>query len=99
MASARVTIRFVKPRFFLPGSGLQVSLNTQLVFEGDFTDGFEQTLDFAPGTHQINTRIDLGIVRTRSVVVPIEAGRHTVIVLEYSRFWGNFTKKPRISVL
>lgn len=98
MNAARVTVRFEKPSFFLPGSGLTVSLNSQLVFQGDFTDGFEVTLEVAPGTHAINTRIDLGITRTRSAQVPVEAGRHTLINLEYSRFWGNFTKKPKVFV-
>ncbi|MEZ4369673.1 MAG: hypothetical protein R3B07_02580 [Polyangiaceae bacterium] len=98
MGAARVTIRFEKPRLYLAGSKLTVSLNTQLVFQGDFTDGFEETLEVAPGTHQVNTRVEIGIVRTRSVPVAVEAGRHTLISLEYSRFWGNFTKKPRVFV-
>ena len=65
---------------------------------GDFTTGFETTLDVPPGAHLVTTQIQLGIVRNRTVEVTLEAGRHTVIILQYSRFWGNFTKKPQVFV-
>ncbi len=98
MAATRVTIRFEKPSFMLPGSVLAVSLDAQQVFCGDFTLGFDTTLEVAPGAHQLTTQIQLGIVRKRAVQVSVEAGRHTVIILQYSRFWGNFTKKPKVFV-
>ncbi|MCA9626654.1 MAG: hypothetical protein KC766_03260 [Myxococcales bacterium] len=98
MAESRVTLRFEKPSFMLPGSNLVVTLDGQQVFCGDFTTGFETTLDVPPGAHLVTTQIQLGIVRNRTVEVTLEAGRHTVIILQYSRFWGNFTKKPQVFV-
>lgn len=89
-------IAFAPPGFFLNDAGLSITLDGYTVYSGSFTRGFELMFPVAPGVHLVTTCIDIGLVRrTREYHVPVTAGRAFSVVLDYSRFWGNFTKKPQ----
>lgn len=90
-------IVFPKPGFFLADVRLIITCDGHVVYDGSFTSGVELFLPVTAGPHLITTRIDLGgIGRGREYPIAIPPGQAFSLELEYSRFWGNFAKKPRL---
>jgi hypothetical protein len=86
-------IHFPKPGFFIADVRLQILLDGQPVYDGSFKSGADVTVAVAPGSHQIESRIELSpIVRTRRWDLAVDQAPATA-TLEYSRFWGNFKKR------
>jgi hypothetical protein len=88
--SIRLTLP--KPGFFLNDVRVKMLLDGAPVYDGSFTSGFDVTFPAAAGNHRLESVIELGIAQRRrqwDVVVPA-AGCD--VQVEYSRFWGNFTK-------
>ncbi len=91
-------IVFPKPGFFLTDVRLTITLDGGVVYDGGFLGGVDVAGQVAPGVHTITTRLDLGIVaRERIYTVEVPSGRAVIVTLDYSRFWGNFTKTPTIT--
>ena len=90
-------ITFPPPGFFLVDARFTVTLDGHPVYDGSFKQGFDGMFPVAPGYHEIATRIDMGgIARSRSYPIVISPGRGYSLLLEYSRFWGNFASKPKL---
>ena len=102
-------LQVVQPRtgFFLFDVQLHVTLDGQPFYFGSFTSGFDVTVEVATGRHVLQTIIDPGgIGRQRLYEITIPAPEsalyrgerpRVVAKLDYSRFWGNFSKKLDIS--
>ncbi len=95
MSSARIGVTFAKPRFFLGDVRLTVALDGEPLHAGSFLEGFTAARDVAPGAHELTTSIGTGgvLARRRSYSITVGDGDEVTAVLEYSRFWGNFTSK------
>lgn len=99
----RVRLRFPAPGFFLNDPRLVVELDGRTVFDGAFKDGFDVSLDVAPGDHTIATAVYLlGAARRQSIPLALGApGYRDVPAVEarlsYSRLSGNFDRKLSIS--
>jgi hypothetical protein len=90
-------IVFPKPGFFLTDVRTIVMLDGGVVYDGSFLGGIDISGGVAPGIHTVTTRIELGVfARERSYAVEVPTGRSVTLHLEYSRFWGNFSKSPKI---
>ena len=93
-----LTVMFEKPGFFLTDVRIVVSVNGQPIYDGSFREGFERTVEVLPGQHFVDTTIELGALkRTRRYPVDVAPARGYTVALSYSRFWGNFTKKPLVT--
>ncbi len=91
-------IVFPKPGFFLTDVRLTITLDGLVVYDGGFLAGVDVAGEVAPGFHAITTRIEAGLfARERVYTVEVPAGRPVTVTLDYSRFWGNFTKTPTIT--
>jgi hypothetical protein len=88
---------FRKPGFFFTDVRFAIMLDGIVVYDGGFLEGVELYLPVATGPHVVSTRIDLGVIsRTREYPVFVPPGQAFTLELEYSRFWGNFTKKATL---
>ena len=86
-------VRFDKPGFFIGDVRLTIRLDGAVVYDGSFLSGVDVAFEIAPGPHRLETRIDLGgIGRSRAYDLVLHAPGHWVATLEYSRFWGNFSR-------
>lgn len=91
-------IVFPRPGFFLTDVRTIITIDGGVVYDGSFVGGIDIAGATSPGAHTVTTRLELGIAaRTRSYTVDVPAGRGVTLELEYSRFWGNFTKTPRVA--
>jgi len=91
-------IVFARPGFFISDVRTIITIDGGVVYDGSFMAGIDISGAVSPGTHNVTTRIELGIAaRTRSYTVDVSAGRGVTLDLEYSRFWGNFTKTAAIT--
>jgi hypothetical protein len=90
-------ITFPPPGFFLVDVRLAIAIDGYPVYDGSFKRGVDLAFPVAPGPHQITAQIDMGgISRNRAYPISIMPGRGYLLILEYSRLWGNFTSKPTI---
>ncbi len=90
-------ITFPKPGFFLVDVRVTIALDGAPVYDGSFLGGVDLSGAVAPGMHTVTVRIHLEpFVRERVYAVEVPPGRGVTCELEYSRFWGNFTKKPKL---
>lgn len=95
----QLQITFPRPGFYVTDVRMTVLLDGQVVYDGSFLSGIDLTVPVQPGAHRVTTKIDvggLGIFRTREYDVTVPPGRGTTLHLEYSRFWGNFSRRPRV---
>ena len=83
---------------------LEVTLDGQVIHDGSFVAGFSKSFSIAPGSHTIETAIQVGFVkRRRRYEFDIALGTlrgpmaEYVARLAYSRFWGNFASKLVLS--
>jgi hypothetical protein len=89
--------------WFLIDTQLQVLLDGRPLYYGSFASGFAVTVEVAIGPHVLETTIDPGGIGRRRrydlvVTAPVESAQggerqRLVAKLDYSRFWGNFSKK------
>jgi hypothetical protein len=97
--SSAIHISFSSPRFLMGGAQLVLLLDGMTIHAGGFKAGIDVTIPVAPGQHRLEAVIDLGIAKRRRAwdvaVPPSGCG----VMIEYSRFWGNFAKGVRISSL
>lgn len=84
---------FLSPIKHLSGTA-SIMIDEELTWSGSFKTGINKTLAVSPGSHIVKTKI---LFRSRTYHIEVEIGQTCVIELEYSRTWGNFTKKPRLS--
>jgi hypothetical protein len=95
----RLSIVFPKPGFFLADVRTVVTLDGSPIYDGSFTRGFALVHPILPGPHTIGTQIFLGLAglaRSRRYMVDVKPGLGLNVELSYSRFWGNFTKAPKL---
>jgi hypothetical protein len=93
----QLRIAFPPPGFFLADARLVILLNAHVVYAGSFKQGVELSIPVAPGEHVVSTRIEIdALTRTRDYPITIPPGEAFSVILSYSRFWGNFTKKPTV---
>jgi hypothetical protein len=93
-APPQLRVQFDAPGFFLVDARLVVFLNGHTIYDGSFKTGFNVAYPFAPGKHVIMTWIEMAATsrnREYTIDVPPEG---CVVVLSYSRLWGNFEKHP-----
>jgi hypothetical protein len=91
-------IVFPKPGFFLVDVRMTIGLDGGIVYDGGFLGGVDVSGAVAPGMHTVTTRIDIGgFARERVYPVTVPPGRGLTVELAYSRFWGNFTKTPKLT--
>lgn len=89
---ATIRVLFPPPGFFIADTRMTLQLDGQPVYDGSFKSGVDVNVEVAPGTHRLESRIELGaLARTRTWDVEVDAEQLTV-ELAYSRFWGNFKK-------
>lgn len=94
-----IHILFFKPRFFLADVQLVLLLDGATIYAGSFIAGVDMTSPAAPGQHRLESRLELPFMtRRRSWDIAVSPSGCEV-VLEYSRFWGNFTKRVRTATL
>jgi hypothetical protein len=90
-------IVFPKPGFFIADVRVTVHVNGWCAYDGGFLQGFDVRFPVVPGPCVIEMRIDAGLLtRSRQYVVEGRAGFAVEVFVEYSRFWGNFAKEPRL---
>jgi hypothetical protein len=95
MSTLRVV--FPKPGFFLTDVRVSLTLDGAAIYDGGFLAGIDVSVDTSPGPHRIESIINIGIAkRRRAWDVDVPAGGCDVAI-EYSRVWGNFTKRPRVA--
>lgn len=94
MSAIRVT--FPKPGFFLTDVRVVLLLDGAPIYDGGFLGGIDVTAAAAPGMHRVESVIDIGLVQRRRAW---DVAAPATVTIEYSRFWGNFTKKPRVTAL
>jgi hypothetical protein len=90
--SLRIT--FAKPGFFITDARIVLLVDGQAIHDGSFLAGIDLRVPVAPGPHRLESVIDIGLARRRrawDVIAPCE------VEIEYSRFWGNFSKKARVT--
>ena len=98
MSAARLTVRFPPPGFFLMDATLTVRLDGGAIYQGSFKSGFEVSGELWPGSHTLEASIAMGMVqRTRSFAVELAPGQALTAELAYSRLWGNFKKRLKLS--
>jgi len=90
------------PGFFLTDARLTVALDGYVIFDGSFRAGFEVGGPITPGPHVLSTRIEMDVLtRAREYRFEIPHGTSDaaawIATLDYSRLWGNFTKKLALS--
>jgi hypothetical protein len=92
-----IHVSFPRPRYLVGDARVVLLLDGASFYEGGFKAGIDVTTAAAPGSHRLESVIDLGIAkRRRSWEVAVSASGCDVI-LSYSRFWGNFAKSVRSS--
>jgi len=90
----RLRIVFPKPGFFLTDIRCEVRLDGHSVYDGGFLQGFVVEGDCAPGPHQIETLLHLGVIaRTKRYRVDVPPAGGVEVTLVYSRLWGNFKSR------
>lgn len=94
-------LRIVLPRpgFFIADARLVVTIDGHPVHDGSFLTGMDVCVPVMPGFRRVGTAMELlgtGIWRSREYPIDLSSGRSTTLVLEYSRFWGNFAKTPKL---
>jgi hypothetical protein len=90
-------ITFAKPGFFLVDVRLVATIDGHPAHDGSFKQGLDRAFSVFPGYHQIAITIDMGgISRNRVYPITIMANRRYSLILEYSRWWGNFARTPTI---
>jgi len=91
----RLRVMFPKPSLFLVDARLTVLLDGGLIYDGSFKAGVDVAGEAAPGVHMLLTRIDADIaIRSREYRLELDGAVPAyVATLNYSRFWGNFTKR------
>jgi hypothetical protein len=101
MSEALLRVVFEKPGWFLNDPRVVVRLDESTLHDGSFTSGFERTVEVAPGPHRLTTAIHVGGFQRKRAYELVLGGEGAyregtgrwVARLDYSRFWGNFTKK------
>lgn len=95
--SPQLRITLPKPGFFIVDGRLVVLLDQQVVYDGSFLSGMDLSFAVQPGWHTVVPRIEMGALsRSKNYSVHVPPGPGVTLVLEYSRFWGNFASKPKI---
>ncbi|MDB5218803.1 MAG: hypothetical protein JWO86_6730 [Myxococcaceae bacterium] len=90
-------ITFPPPGFFLVDARLIVTIDGHPAHDGSFKQGLDRVFFVYPGHHQITVFIDMGgISRNRVYPITLSPNRGYSLILEYSRFWGNFASTPKI---
>ncbi len=99
MDATPLVIEFL-PLSFIADTRLEVLLDQSVVHDGSFASGFRASLSVPPGPHVIETRIHVGVVSRRrryEFELPVVGLRDSAsswnALLDYSRLWGNFTKR------
>jgi hypothetical protein len=96
--AAWMRIAFPKPGFFLVDVRVAIHVNGWSAYDGGFLQGFDVRFPAVPGPCVIDVLLDAGLVkRSRQYTVEARAGYAVEVWLEYSRFWGSFTKEPRVA--
>jgi hypothetical protein len=93
---------FPAPGFFLADADVALVVNGQTTWRGSFKQGFDWWAETPPGTYVVVAQIaaPLGFTRSKTYTVTVQPSRTTIVVLEYSRMWGNFTERPaRVDVV
>jgi hypothetical protein len=94
-----LTIAFASPGFFLNDPRLSVWFDGHVIYDGSFVSGFETAFSAAPGNHLLAVRLTTPLFnREKQYPLAIQPANGVHVLLEYSRFWGNFTGSPRIRV-
>lgn len=95
-----VTFRFPPPGFFLNSPSVRLVLDDQwLIFRGSFVDGFHFAVPVAAGQHRLSIVLETGVFdRTKHHWLALQPGVAYDVLLEYSRFWGNFGD-PKVTPL
>jgi hypothetical protein len=92
-----LTITFPSPGFFLNDPRLTVWFDGHVVYDGSFVSGFETTFPVLPGAHALALRLTTPLFnREKQYPIAIQPANGYQVLLEYSRFWGNFSGAPRI---
>lgn len=85
---------------FVADTRLEVMLDERVVYDGSFASGFRASASVAPGPRVLETRIHVGVVSRRrryEFTLPVVGLRDSAaawnVRLEYSRLWGNFSRK------
>ncbi len=89
-------VSFPAPRFFLGDVRVLLLLDGAAIHDGGFKAGIDVTVPVAPGQHRLESALVFGSMRRRrgwDVAVPPSG---CDVILEYSRFWGNFAKGLRV---
>jgi len=90
-------ITFPPPGFFLVDARFVVTIDGHPAHDGSFKQGLDRVFSVAPGYHQITVHIEMGgITRNRVYPIALSANQGYLLILEYSRFWGNFAKTPKL---
>ena len=93
-----LTITFPAPGFFLNDSRLSVWFDGHPIYDGSFLAGFETSFPVFSGTHTLALRLTTPVFnREKQYPIVVEPANGYRIVLDYSRFWGNFTGAPQIT--
>jgi hypothetical protein len=98
---AYLRVVFPDPGFFIGDTFLAVALDGNFIHRGSFLGGFDRIEQVTCGPHTLTTRLELGpIARTREYRFSLDAAAdyraeppRFQAHLEYSRFWGNFSRK------
>jgi len=94
--TSRIHVSFPRPGFFMGDARVVLLLDGATVHEGSFKAGIDITIPAALGRHCLESVIELGIARRRRSWELVASSPGCDVVLEYSRFWGNFSKTARI---
>jgi hypothetical protein len=83
------------PGFFLVDTRLLVWVDGHPVLDASFLRGFDWWTPIAPVIHVVATRLQGVVTRERTYSIEVRPGLVTVVVLDYSRTWGNLTSRPK----
>lgn len=97
--ATNLRIAFPPPGFFLFEARLTLLFDSTIVYAGSFRQGVDFMLPVTAGTHVLSTRIELdAFTRSRDYVLDLPSGQLSSVLLKYSRFWGNFTQRPELTL-
>lgn len=88
-----------KPGFFLVDARLVITIDGQPIYDGSFQSGMDVCVPVIAGWRRVVASMEVlgtGIWRSRDYSIDFSSGRSMTLVLEYSRFWGNFANKPKL---
>ena len=92
-ATVPLHVVWPSPTLMLPMGSVLIWVDGLPAWRAPFERGVDLTVPVAPGRHRVDVRIDVEGLFARNRSYDVEVTGPSRLELDYSRFWGNFSKK------